>query len=174
VHTAYVGLGANLGDRRQMLCAAVALLARDPDVQLRRCSPVYESEPLGPIQQQPLFLNAVCEIATPLVPRTLLERLLAIEVALGRKRLVPQGPRLIDLDLLLVDDLVIDEPGLALPHPRLHERAFVLVPLCALAPDLVHPVQLQSVRGLRARIGDAGVRPFAPPDALCPPSPAPS
>ncbi|HEY3353101.1 MAG TPA: 2-amino-4-hydroxy-6-hydroxymethyldihydropteridine diphosphokinase [Polyangia bacterium] len=157
MHTAYVGLGANLGDRLATLREAVRRLGQDAAVAVRRCSPVYETAPWGPIQAQPAFLNAVCEVATTLDPRGLLDRLLAIEAALGRVRDVPQGPRVVDLDLLLYDAAVVEEPGLTVPHPRLSERAFVLVPLADLAPALVPPGGAEPIAARLARLGGAGV-----------------
>jgi 2-amino-4-hydroxy-6-hydroxymethyldihydropteridine diphosphokinase len=129
VTVAYIGLGSNLGDREaQLLRAADALDAV-------RLSPVIETEPWG-FEDQPRFLNAVAEVETELSPRQLLDRLLEIEKALGRTRDGPRyGPRTIDLDLLIYDDQVIDEPGLQVPHPRLAERSFVLEPLAALVPE---------------------------------------
>jgi len=160
--TAYIGLGSNLGDREERLAAAVRLLQESPGVDVVRRSPIYETTPWGPVPDQPDFLNAVCAIATTLAPRPLLERLLAIEAALGRERRGSPGPRTVDLDLLLYDDRVIDEDGLKVPHPRLHLRAFVLVPLCDLAPDYVHPVLGVTLRVLGERIGTAGVRRAGP------------
>ena len=126
---AYVGLGANLGDREASIRSAAELIGAI------RLSPVIETEPWG-YADQPRFLNAVAELDTDLPPRALLDRLLAVERELGRERSGPRyGPREIDLDLLLYGDERIDEPGLEIPHPRLHERAFVLEPLAALVPE---------------------------------------
>jgi 2-amino-4-hydroxy-6-hydroxymethyldihydropteridine diphosphokinase len=136
VTTAYVGLGANLGDREAAIRKAAEMLGR------HRVSTVRETEPWGYADEQPAFLNAVAEIDTGLTPRGLLARLLAIEAQLGRTREGPRhGPRTIDLDLLLYGDEVVDEPGLTVPHPRLHERLFALEPLFELAPELVVPGQ---------------------------------
>ncbi len=130
---AYVGLGANLGDREAAIRRAVELLGAG------RLSTLRETEPWG-YADQPRFLNAVAELETEEEPRALLERLLAIERELGRLRAGPRyGPRTIDLDLLLYGDLELDEPGLTVPHPLLHEREFVLEPLAELAPELVVP-----------------------------------
>ena len=130
---AYVGLGANLGDRDASIRRAAELLGA------RRVSTVRETEPWG-YADQPRFLNAVAELETDEEPRALLDRLLEVERALGRTREGPRyGPRTIDLDLLLYGDLELDEPGLTVPHPRLHERLFVLEPLAELAPELVVP-----------------------------------
>jgi 2-amino-4-hydroxy-6-hydroxymethyldihydropteridine diphosphokinase len=136
---AYVGLGANVGNRRDNLDRAVELLARDPGIRVVAVSTVRETDPVGYVDQ-PRFLNAVAALDTDLAPRKLLDRLLAVERALGRKRTGPRfGPRTIDLDLLVYGDETVDEPGLTVPHPRLAERRFVLEPLAELAPDLVLP-----------------------------------
>jgi 2-amino-4-hydroxy-6-hydroxymethyldihydropteridine diphosphokinase len=139
--TAYVGLGSNLDDREGFLRRAVEALAADPDIDVTGISSLRETDPVGPVEQ-PRFLNAVARVETDLRPRELLDRLLATERALGRVRDGPRfGPRTIDLDLLLFDDDVIDEPGLTVPHPRLAERRFALEPLHELDPDLVVPGQ---------------------------------
>ena len=130
---AYVGLGANLGDREGTIRAAVAEL---PGVVA--VSTLRETDPVG-ITDQPRFLNGVAALETGLTPRELLDVLLAVERRLGRERGQRWGPRTIDLDLLLYGDEVIDETGLTIPHPRLHERRFVLEPLAELAPALVVP-----------------------------------
>lgn len=136
---AYVGLGANLGDRSAMLRAALEQLAAEPGVSLVAVSSVRETDPVGPVDQ-PRFLNAAAALDTELSPRELLERLLGIERRLGRTREGPRfGPRTIDLDLLLYGEERLDEPGLELPHPRLHERLFALEPLFELDPSLVVP-----------------------------------
>jgi 2-amino-4-hydroxy-6-hydroxymethyldihydropteridine diphosphokinase len=133
VTVAYVGLGANLGDREATIRAAVAQL---PGVVA--VSPLRETDPVG-ITDQPQFLNGVVALETELPPRELLDVLLAVERGLGRERRERWGPRTIDLDLLLYGDEVIDEDGLTVPHPRLRERRFVLEPLADLAPKLVVP-----------------------------------
>jgi 2-amino-4-hydroxy-6-hydroxymethyldihydropteridine diphosphokinase len=136
---AYIGLGGNLGDRRSYLERAVDLLGRDPDLRVAEVSSLHDTEPVGYVEQ-PRFLNAVAAVDTELGARELLERILAVERALGRERTGPRyGPRTIDLDLLLYGDEEIEEPDLVVPHPRLAERAFVLEPLAELAPDLVLP-----------------------------------
>jgi 2-amino-4-hydroxy-6-hydroxymethyldihydropteridine diphosphokinase len=133
VTTAFVGLGANLGNREKAIRDAAELL------EARRLSTIRETEPWG-LTDQPLFLNAVAALETDRTPRALLDRLLEIERELGRVREGPRwGPRAIDLDLLLYGDRRIDEPGLKVPHPRLQERLFVLEPLAELAPDVVVP-----------------------------------
>jgi 2-amino-4-hydroxy-6-hydroxymethyldihydropteridine diphosphokinase len=137
--TAYIGLGSNLGDREGFLRRAVELLRDEADIDVVAVSSVRETDPVG-FLDQPRFLNAAVEVETPLTARALLERLLAVEQALGRRRDGPRdGPRTIDLDLLLYGDEVVEEAGLTVPHPRLAERRFVLEPLHELAPDLVVP-----------------------------------
>jgi 2-amino-4-hydroxy-6-hydroxymethyldihydropteridine diphosphokinase len=135
---AYVGLGANLGDRRASLERAVALLGEHPDVRVVARSALHETEPWGPVTQPP-FLNGVVAIDTSLSPRELLDLLLGVERELGRVRAERWGPRTVDLDLLLYGEKTVAEPGLVVPHPRLHERAFALEPLAELDPDLVVP-----------------------------------
>lgn len=136
---AYVGLGANLGDREQTLSAAVEELAAEMGIDVVAVSTLRETEPVG-VGEQPRFLNGAAELATTLTAHELLDRLLAVEQHFGRVRVVGEhGPRTLDLDLLLYGDDVIDEPGLTVPHPRLHERRFVLEPLAELAPGLLVP-----------------------------------
>jgi len=137
---AYVGLGSNLGDRQGTLRAAVGRLRHLPETEVLRVSTLRDTDPVGYIDQ-PRFLNGVVELGTGLSARRLLGRLLELERAFGRDRAsVPvQGPRTLDLDLLLYGNDVIDEPGLEVPHPRLHERRFVLEPLAELDPSLEVP-----------------------------------
>ena len=136
--TAFVGIGSNLGDREGHLSRALDLLAAEEGIEIVAVSVLRETEPVGPVEQGP-FLNGAVQVQTDLAPRELLERLLDVEQRLGRARAERFGPRTIDLDLLLYGDEVIDEPGLTLPHPRLHERRFALEPLAELAPDLFVP-----------------------------------
>jgi 2-amino-4-hydroxy-6-hydroxymethyldihydropteridine diphosphokinase len=139
VTRAFVGLGANLGDRSAMLRAALEQLAAEPDVAVVAVSSFRETDPVG-IVDQPRFMNAVAAVETELDARELLDRLLAIERRLGRTRAGPRfGPRRIDLDLLVYGDREIAEPGLEVPHPRLHERLFALEPIAELDPELVVP-----------------------------------
>lgn len=136
---AYVGLGANLGDRERTLHAAIDALAADDGVEVVSVSVLRETEPVG-VGQQPLYLNGAAEVETTLTARELLDRLLAVEQRFGRIRVPDEhGPRTLDLDLLLYGDEVIHEPGLTVPHPLLHERRFVLEPIAELAPGLVVP-----------------------------------
>ncbi len=134
--TAFVGIGSNLGDRETHLRGALELLAAEEGIEIVAVSVLRETEPIGPVEQG-TFLNGAVHVETKLRPRELLERLLDIEQRLGRVRRERFGPRTIDLDLLVYGDEVLDEPGLTLPHPRLHERRFALEPLAELAPGLV-------------------------------------
>lgn len=139
VARAYVGLGANLGDREATLRRALELLAAEPEIELVAVSRFRETDPVGYLEQ-PRFLNGAAALETTLSPRALLERLLAVERTLGRTREGPRyGPRTVDLDLLAYGDDILDEPGLAVPHPRLHERRFALEPLADLDPALAVP-----------------------------------
>jgi 2-amino-4-hydroxy-6-hydroxymethyldihydropteridine diphosphokinase len=136
---AYAGLGANLGEREVTLRAALAALGATEGVEVVAVSAFRETDPVGYLDQ-PRFLNGAAALETTLSPRELLDALLAVERSLGRTREGPRfGPRTIDLDLLLYGDEALDEPGLTIPHPRLHERAFALEPLAELDPDLVVP-----------------------------------
>lgn len=137
--TAYIGIGSNLGDREATIRAAVVSLGARPGIRVVQCSALIETEPVGP--PQPNYLNGALEVETTLAPSSLLAELLLVERELGRVRdpAVRMGPRTLDLDLLLYGDLVIDEPGLAVPHPRMPERAFVLIPLAEIAPNAVNP-----------------------------------
>jgi 2-amino-4-hydroxy-6-hydroxymethyldihydropteridine diphosphokinase len=158
--TAYIGLGSNLGDRMTTLQMAIQRL--EALGRIAGVSGLYETEPVGNLDQPP-FLNAVVALNTELAPADLLGALLGIERDLGRSRSFPNAPRTLDLDLLLVDDVTLDSSDLTLPHPRLHERAFVLVPLAELAPEMVHPVSGQTVREmLRVLPNRGGVELYAP------------
>ena len=130
---AYIGLGSNLGDRENTLCAALERLAENPEVDVVAVSTFRDTEPVGPVTDQPRFLNGAAVLDTSLGPRPLLELLLEVEAELGRTREGPRGgPRTIDLDLLLYEGVSVNEPGLQVPHPRLNERDFVLEPLAEL------------------------------------------
>lgn len=138
VVSAYVGLGANLASPRQQITSALAALGDLPATTVHCCSSLYRSAPVG-YAAQPDFVNAVACLQTSLSPRQLLDALLAIEGEHGRTRDIRNGPRTLDLDLLLHGDIRIEEAGLQVPHPRLAERAFVVVPLAEIAPTLVLP-----------------------------------
>ena len=136
---AYISLGSNLGERETQLRSALNLIGERAGA-VRKVSSFHDTAPVGPIAQ-PRFLNAVAEVETALPPEELMRTLLAIELALGRdrKNSAPKGPRTIDLDLLLYDQVILDTPELTLPHPAMHERAFVLAPLVEIAPEASHP-----------------------------------
>lgn len=146
----YIGFGANLGDRLATIGESLRLINALGDVSA--VSPIYESEPVGYLQQ-PAFLNGVAQLETGLNPDKLLQRLHEIEQRLGRRRTFPNAPRTIDLDILFYGRCIIETPELIVPHPRLQERAFVLLPLADLAPDFVHPLLAKSVGELLRALG---------------------
>lgn len=158
-HVAYVGLGSNLGNRAGHLARALELLRAAPGVRVGAVSALYETPPWG-YTRQPAFLNAVARLATPLGPRQLLLALKSIERQVGREETFRWGPRVVDLDLLLYDDLRLRRRGLEVPHPGMLERAFVLVPLRDVYPDFRSPDGV-SLDGLISRVGTAGVRRLA-------------
>lgn len=157
----HVGLGSNLGDRLVNLASAVRSFTRHPDlaghVELVRASLAYETDPVGPPGQGP-YLNAAATIRTDLPPERLLAAFLDLERSAGRDRAGEprNGPRTLDLDLLLDGTTVLDRPGLTLPHPRLRERGFVLIPLAEIAPDAVEPVSGEPVQSLLRRLPSPG------------------
>jgi 2-amino-4-hydroxy-6-hydroxymethyldihydropteridine diphosphokinase len=160
VTLAFLGLGSNLGDRLSNLQQAVDLLEVTNGIRVVRSSRVYETDPVGPAQ--PDYLNAVIEVETSLSSRALLEAALAVEQQMGRVRTERWGPRVIDVDVLTFGDREVDEPGLQVPHPRMHERGFVLAPLLELEADPPLPGgrRVATLRVGLALVG--GVRPYAP------------
>jgi len=155
-HTVYLALGSNVGNRAANLKAAIAALP--PQMEVKAKSRVYETPPWGYTNQEK-FLNQVVKAWTYLEPEPLLKHLKRLEVALGRVPTFQYGPRLIDIDILLYDDLVFDSADLKIPHPQMHERGFVLLPLMDIAPDLVHPVKKQTIRQLIAFCDVSGIAP---------------
>ena len=156
-HVVYLALGSNMGNRAANLKEAIASLA--PQMEVKARSAVYETDPWG-FKEQEKFLNQAVRVETYLKPEPLLKHLKRLEVALGRKESFQNGPRLIDIDILFYDDLVMYSPSLNIPHAHLHERAFVLVPLIDIASDLVHPVKKKSIRELALFADVSGVRKF--------------
>lgn len=150
---AFIGIGSNQGNPADACREGVRNLSEIPGVRLLRCSSLYRTEPVGP-QDQPWFINAVAEIRASLSPRLLFEALKGIERRMGRTEGPKWGPRLIDLDLLLYGQEVLHERDLVIPHPELHRRRFVLVPLCELASYAIHPAFGVSAGGLLERLVD--------------------
>jgi 2-amino-4-hydroxy-6-hydroxymethyldihydropteridine diphosphokinase len=154
--TIHIGLGSNLGDRAENL-----RLAREkidsPHLKIKRASSIYETEPRDMLDQ-PWFLNQVVEAETTLFPRQLLARLLKIEKEMGRQRLIANGPRMIDLDILLFGNVTTNAAGLEIPHPRMADRRFVLEPLAELAPALRHPRTGLTIREMLAKTLDQPVK----------------
>ena len=157
----YLSLGTNLGDRLANLQAALAALP--PSVNILHRSSIYETEPWG-VANQPAFLNMVIQGETHLSPTELLSHLKRLEKDLGRLPSIRYGPRLIDIDILFYDELVLDSPELTIPHPHLHERAFVLVPLTDVAPGVLHPVLHETIHDLLTKVDTKGVRRYGKTD----------
>lgn len=157
--TAYLALGSNLGDRHATLQRAVDALADEPGIRVDASSRVWDTEPVGP--PQPRYLNAVLRIETELQPLELLRACQRVEASLGRVRRDRWGPRTLDVDVLLYDERTIDDPELQVPHPRMHERAFVLAPLLELEPEPMLPAGRRL--GDAAAVDVAEVFPVAPP-----------
>ncbi len=157
-HIVYLALGSNLGDRAENLKEAIASLS--PQMVVKAKSHVYETPPWG-YEDQPRFLNQVLKVQTYLGPEPLLKHIKRLEIALGRKASFRNGPRLIDIDILFYDDRVISTPILTIPHPHLHERGFVLLPLMDIAPDLVHPLTKKSVREMVVLCNLGGIKQVA-------------
>jgi len=153
-HRVYIGIGSSLGDRRANTIEAIARIKELPTTKIVRSSSLYESEPLG--DAKTWFVNSVIEIETELLADPLLKKLQAIEEAMGRKRVKGErwGSRIIDLDILLVDQDVIEKRTLKVPHPEMHKRRFVLMPLAELAPHVIHPQLGRSVSALLATVKD--------------------
>ena len=150
---AFIGFGSNLGDPVSNIEKALRMLTDGPDVSIGRVSSLYRTAPVG-VEDQDWFVNGVARIRTVLEPLDLLDRLLSVEKILGRVRTLRWGPRTVDLDILLYKQTVLDIEKLQIPHPRMHERRFVLVPLCEIAPDVMHPVFRKTMLQLSEEIKD--------------------
>jgi len=155
-YQAAIALGSNLGDSHAIIDAALTAIAQTPGIRLQASSHHYQTIAIGP--PQPDFINACIWLNTHLTPVTLLDLLLDIETQLGRVRRERWGPRSIDLDLLLFDDVVLDLPRLQIPHPRMNERAFVLVPLAEITPDWIEPTSGKSIAELLQAVDRSGVK----------------
>lgn len=155
LHEVYLGLGANLGDRHENLLQALQEVRAWATIE--EVSSYYETKPVGYLEQ-PDFLNIVCRIHTEHAPEELLRRLKQIEKSMGRQARFRNAPRPIDIDILLYDDLVMETPELIIPHPRMHERAFVLAPMAEIAADVVHPVKKVSIQALLEQVDQSGVK----------------
>ena len=156
-HTVYLSLGTNIGNRAENLKQAITSLP--PQMTVKKKSNIYETPPWG-YTEQDAFLNQVVKVTTYLEPEPLLKHLKRLEVVLGRKATFRYGPRLIDIDILFYDDLVLDTPSLTIPHPNVHERGFVLIPMMDIAPDHTHPVIKKSICEMIALCNLAGIEQF--------------
>jgi len=161
MNTAYISLGSNMGDKEEALRHAVELLQEHAAIDVVAVSSIYDTDPVG-YEEQDIFLNIVVKITTTLEPQPLLDVCQQIEQQLKRVRIVRWGPRTIDLDILLFNDEAIETATLIVPHPRMHERAFVLVPLAELNSEATLPTTKRTVRAHLAEIGDGGVRVYHP------------
>jgi 2-amino-4-hydroxy-6-hydroxymethyldihydropteridine diphosphokinase len=158
----YLGLGSNIGDKVAQCLRALEEISASDHNHIRAVSSLYKTEPIG-YQEQDWFINCVAEVSTNLPPRPFHAFLQGIEKSMGREKTFRMGPRIIDLDILFYGNEVVDEAGLIIPHPHLHERGFVLVPLAELAPDLPHPLLKTTVMDLLKKSGEGGVELYAAP-----------
>lgn len=149
--TVFIGLGSNLGNREANLEQAMRLFP--PEFRIKKVSPIYETDMLYRLGK-PRYFNMCCRVETDLSPELAFEKCQAIEKAMGRKKAAKYEPRVIDVDVLLYDDVVLRTPRLMIPHPKMHERAFVLVPLARIGGSIVHPVLRKTVNALVATLGD--------------------
>ena len=154
MYVAYIGFGSNIGNRLAYIQSAIHTLSETEGITLQKTSSIYTTDPIG-YESQAQFLNGVAAIQTSLSPLSLLHTLKDIEAAIGRKHRIRWGPREIDLDILIYGDLYLQTEKLVIPHPEMHLRGFVLVPLAEIAPDLVHPVFQKSIQTLLNRLEDS-------------------
>lgn len=147
-HTVYLSLGTNMGDKKKNLLEAIEKIGKLENTKVTSQSTILETEPFG-YTEQDMFLNACIEIKTLFTPQELLEKLLSLELKMGRVRTIKWGPRIIDIDILFFDDEIIQDKNLAVPHPWISERMFVLEPLCEIAPNLIHPLERKPVATLK-------------------------
>lgn len=147
IHTAYIAFGANLGEKEKNIENALDQIDNHPEMHITKKSSIIETEPWG-YENQDNFLNGVIEVQTSLSPKELMQTLLEIEKQGGRTREIKNGPRTIDLDVIFYDNIVSDDEFITIPHPRMHEREFVLKPLSELNPDFIHPVLNKTVKNL--------------------------
>ena len=153
-HLAYLSLGSNIGDREQNLRVAIERLQKIGHVHA--VSSYYETEPVD-VTDQAWFVNCAVALETPATPAELMTQLLEIEHAMGRKRVHKKGPRTIDIDILLFGDVVLDTPEVTIPHPAMHQRRFVLVPVAEIAPGLMHPVLKKTIESLRRELPEGQI-----------------
>jgi len=153
IHTAYIGIGSNLGSPAENCLNAIESLSARPELTLIASSSLYQSEPFG-ITDQDWFVNSVVQLTTPLSPEELLRVCLSTEQAMGRTHTEKWGPRIIDLDILFYDDLILKQEGLEIPHPGIFERSFVLEPMNEIASDFVHPKLRKTIETLLAEIAN--------------------
>ena len=153
MHLAYIGFGSNIGDKFSYIQRAITALSEIAGITLQEVSSLYETAPVGN-EAQDDFLNGVVSIRTPHSPHNLLYMLKQIETNIGREHRIRWGPREIDMDILIYDDLCVETPNLTIPHPEMHLRRFVLVPLAEIAPDLVHPIFNETIQTLLAHLED--------------------
>lgn len=151
----FLGVGSNIEPREENISKAISLL-KEKGFKIVKSSPIYQTQPVG-YESQPKFLNLVLHIEEKTSPKSCLYTLKEIEREMGRTPTFPNGPRVIDLDILFYDSLIVDTPELKIPHPRLHKRAFVLIPLSQIAPDFLHPVFKKSVKELLKEVDTKGV-----------------
>lgn len=152
-HIVYLGIGSNLGDRKENCLEAIRLLEENPFISVIKRSSLYETEPVGYEDQQP-FINCVVEIETTLEPEMILKICQGIEKVLGRERKTHWGPRTIDIDILLYNNQIISKREVKIPHPLMHKRGFVLIPLSEIAPEAIHPVYKKKIRDLLKELRD--------------------